>query len=308
MISLRKQQGAAIIVALFMTALVAAMAVAMIERLRVDTRRTELLLNANQAYLDAQGSITWAIDQLNNDWKLQQKGKLIDKTPIKLSNKQNNAVISSTIEDAQGYFNLNNLSDTKYQEAFVRLIRIVSPKTDDKTAQKITLGIADWIKPGIKGSAMDKYYAELNPAYQAPHRPMASASELRLVIGMTQEIYNQLLPYVIALPDPTQININNAPAPVIMCLSKTLKFEGAKAIVMARQQTPFITTQQFTNFEIIKNNPIPEDQITITSNYFLLKTKVTIGQQQTLLYTLLNRITKDQQSNTYILWQTKGTL
>lgn len=308
MISLHRQHGAAIIVALFVTALVAAMAVAMIERLRLDTRRTELLLNANQAYFDAQGSVAWAMDQLNNNWKLQQKNKLIDNTPIKLSNKQNNAVITSKIEDAQGYFNLNNLGDMKNQLDFIRLIRLVSPKTDEKTAQKITLAIADWIKPGIKGSPLDKYYAELNPPYQAPHRPMVSASEMRLVMGMTSEIYNQLIPYVIALPDPTPININSAPAPILMSLSKTLKLEGAKAIIQARQQTPFLTTQQFTSYEIVKNNPIPEDKITVTSNYFLVQSKVIIGQQHTLLYTLLNRMTKDQNSSTYIVWQTKGTL
>ena len=308
MTSLPKQQGAAIIVALFVTALVAAMAVAMMDRLRIDTRRTELLLNADQAYFDSQGSIAWAQDQLNNDWKLQSKDKVIDKTPLTLKSKENNAVIVSTIEDAQGYFNVNNMSDTNYQPDFIRLIRTVAPKISANQAQQIVQAIVDWIKPGVKGSPFDKYYTDLKPSYKAPHRPMASVSELRLVKGISREIYAKLAPFIIALPDVTPININNAPAPVIMSLSKTMTLEAAKSLINYRLQTPFVTPQQFSSYEIVKNNPIPENKITVTSQYFLVQSNVTMGQQQTLIYTLVQRIAKDAQSNITILWQTKGTL
>jgi general secretion pathway protein K len=304
----RNQQGAAIIVALFLTALVAAMAVAMMERFRTDTRRTELLLNANQANFYAQGSVVWAKDQLITNWKNQQPNRIIDKTPIRSTNQQNNALIVNTIEDAQGFFNLNNLSDSNYQASLVQLIKVVSPKTDPATAQAIALGIVDWISPGIKGSAFDRFYAEQNPPYLAPHRPMVSISELRLVKGMTPELFNALSPFITALPNPTPININNTAAPILMSLSNTLTPTSAAALMAYAQKTPFTSTQQFLNFEIVKNNPIPENKITVTSNFFLVKSEITIGQQHLLLYTLLQRLAKDKDAIVIVLWQTKGTL
>ena len=110
--NLLKQTGAAIIVALFVTSLVAIAAIAMITRLRLDTHRTELVLNATQASLYAKGSLDWAIEQLNTDIKESkaQPNKLTDHTPIRSPiQKMNGMSIYSTIYDAQGRYNLNNL-------------------------------------------------------------------------------------------------------------------------------------------------------------------------------------------------------
>ena len=112
-----KQTGSAIVVALFVVALVVISATAMLTRIQQDTRRAQLLLNANQAYFYAQGSIAWAKDQLTNDLKNQQPQQIIDKTPIvSPAKKEESATIESTIYDAQGFFNLNNLSDTNYKD------------------------------------------------------------------------------------------------------------------------------------------------------------------------------------------------
>lgn len=308
MAKLRNQQGAAIIVALFLTALVAAMAVAMIARFHSDTRRTELLLNSTQSYFDAQGALTWARDLLITNWKTQQAGRLIDKTPINSVNHEYNAVINNTIEDAQGFFNVNNLSDKEDQKHFVRLIQMVSPNTETAAAQAIVQGIVDWISPGIKGSPFDRFYASQNPPYLAPHRPMVSISELLLVKGMTPALYNLLAPHIIALPESTAININNTTVPVLMSLSDKMTLDSAKTLVATTAKMPFATLQQFTNSPIVKNNPVPSGKITVTSSYFLVKSEITIGQQHLLLYTLMQRVTKEKDAIMVVLWQTKGTL
>ena len=94
------QRGAAIIVALFVTTLVAIAAIAMIDRLRMDLRRTELLLNDIQGNLYAQGSIQWAMEQLNNNWKQKKPNQIVDPTPIQSPiNEVDHAIISSIIYD-----------------------------------------------------------------------------------------------------------------------------------------------------------------------------------------------------------------
>lgn len=309
MTSLTKQRGAAIIIALFVVALVAIAAAIMIERLRTDIRRTELILNANKAYFYAQGSVLWAMDQLNNDWKQKQPNQIIDKTPIKsTTNKENGATISSTIYDAQGRFNINNLTEPSYLGQFTRLLQSIAPEFDGGKAQNIAFAIFDWITPTANDPTINEYYLKSNPSYRAPHRPMASISELRLVRGMTPELYEKLLPLMIALPKNGPVNVNNAEAPVIMGLSQTMSLDAAKTIQNMREKTPFPTTETFLNLDIVKNNPIEANKITVTSNYFLVETNVKLGQQNLILYTMLERIAQGDQSKTLVLWQSKGTL
>jgi general secretion pathway protein K len=304
---LSKQNGAAIIVALFVTSLVAIASVAMIMRLRIELHDTELVIHATQGYHYAQGSIAWAMEQLNNDWNQKKPNKLVDSTPIKSPiNQVNDTVIRSTIFDTQGRFNINNLSNSDYEDNFILLIMIVDPAIKKETARTITLSIIDWITPGIKNTAIDDYYLKAIPSYRAPHRLMVSVSELRLVKGITPTLYAALAPYLIALPEVTRININNTTAPVLMCLSKTLTLPSAKAILAQSKQSPFTSIQQFSGTDIIKNNPIPEDKITVLSNFFLVKTSV--DHQDTFLYTLLQRIEKNAKPYEVVLWQSKGTL
>src|SRR6185437_2996706 len=108
--------------------------------------------------------------------------------------------------------------------------------------------------------------------------------------------------------DVTKININNATAPVLMCLSKTLTLASANAIIAKRNQTPFTSVQSFLALDILKNNPITENQITTISSYFLVKTSVKVEEQEILLYTLLQRIEKNSHPYEVMLWQSKRKL
>lgn len=305
-----RQRGTAIIVALFLTALVATAAIAMIERLQTDTRRTELLLNNLQANQYAQGSVAWALDQLMNDWKQQKQGKPIDLTPIRSSiNEMNGATISSIIYDAQGKFNLNNLTDTQFQQAFSRLLHIIQPNIDPATAQDITMNIVNWITPGLNNSQLDQYYEKQTPSYRVPHRAMASVSELRMVKGITADIYMKLLPYVTALPEKTKFNINSVPIPVIMSFGPGITPEMAKSLYAFSHQTPITNLDALgTNFPAVKNSPIAQSNLTITSNYFMVLTTISQGNQHTKWFTLVVRILKNQSPIVIILWQSKGTL
>lgn len=305
------QKGAALIVALFVMALVAAAAVAMIWRLNTDVTRTQMILTAHQADLYADGVVAWAIDQLNTDW-LQQKAnpnQLTDKTPLSISDKKDRAEISGTLTDEQGLFNLNNLTDSASQEAFLRLLKNVDPSLDAVTAQDVTAAVIDWISNNARNPAFDEYYLKQKPAYRAPHRLMAHASELRLVRGMTSSLYSKLSPYITALPVITAVNVNNAPVPVLMSLSPHMTREAAKAIELYRVRSPFITPNNFLTLEVVKNNgmAIPADKITVKSDYFRVQSIITLGDERFESHTGLYRSAKDEKPITSIVWHSKGT-
>ncbi len=306
---LHKQRGAAIIVALFVVALVAAASTIMLEQLRIDIRRTQLILDTNKAYLLAQGSIAWAMDQLTQNNQKAQPNTLVDHTPIYMPRTEvQGAKISSILKDAQGFFNINNINEPNYQTNFTRLIRVMDPSLDSAIAEDITLSATDWIFTGAKTPGLDEYYLKMNPSYRAAHRLMVSPSEFRMVKGVTAKLYTQMAPYLIALPATTPININNTEAPVLMSLSMTLSADTAKALVNLAKKTPFKNKEAFLSTEIIKQNPIDAAKITTVSSYFLLETNVTLGNQHLTFYTLLQRTGQGKETKIVMLWQNQGTL
>jgi general secretion pathway protein K len=309
LINQNKQSGAAIVVALFVTALVAAMSIAMMERMRTDIHRTELLLNNIQANQYAQGSIYWAMDVLINNYLQKIPGKVIDQTPVRSPiSKLNGAEISSVIYDAQGKFNLNNLTDPPSQHLFMELLAILQPSMDKNLVKKITLNIVDWITPGLNNTELDKYYSKLSPAYRSPHHAMVSVSELRTIKDITPALFNLLSPYVTALPDKTKLNINSVSIPILMSFSPTITADIAKAFDSARRKTPFASLETLGNFAMIKESPLAQSNLLAESAFFMVKTQVLLGKQQVEFYTLLMRLLKDEKPMVIIVWQSKGTL
>lgn len=301
------QRGIVIIVALFMVALVAAMAYSMMSRLERDTRRTTLLSRDMQAEFYAQGSIAWAIDQLRNNLEQQKPNQLVDIVPIR-SPKQtvNGYTIVSTIYDMQARFNINNLINTESHAEFKKLLQLVDPKLSEEKIQALLLATFDWIKPGQQNE-YTQYYFQLPTPYRPAHKPMVSVSELQLVKGMTPALYQALQPYVTALPNPTPINVQTAEAPVLALLSATLTPQTARALQAIRERSPFVTPEAFVNLDIAKNHKIVDEKKIVTiSSYFLVETDVSIEKQHTVIYTLLERSADQNKIAVAILWQSKG--
>jgi len=307
--SLKKQQGMVIVVALFIVALVAAMAYSMVARLERDTRRTTLILRDTQAEFYAQGSLAWAMDTLRNNWEKKKLNQIVDTIPQQSPvNTVKGYAITSTIYDMQSRFNLNNLTNATAQIDFKKLIQVTAPTVPDEKVLEVMMAVIDWIS-SAKKSAYDEYYANLPLPYRAAHRPMTSVSELRLVMGMTPQLYAALEPYVTALPTGTVINVQTAAAPVLATLSASMTLDAGKNIEKVRVQKPFILPSDFFDLAIVKNHEpdAMKDKITTTSAYFLVVTTVTIESQKIVLYTLLERAENAKKNKVAIniLWQSK---
>lgn len=305
----KAQQGAAIIIALFVTSIIAMAAIAMIDRFRSDLRRTELFIHHTKAYGYAQGSIAWAIARLNTNLKQKKPDNVADRMPMQSpTNTIEDGTISSNIVDQEGLFNLNNLVLPEWQEAFMTLIHLVAPNLSEEERQAIGIAVRDWVSPTGANSALEEYYAKQSPAYPSPHKPMASKSELRLVKGITPALYQALSPYITALPETTNVNVNTAPIPVIRSVYPTLTAEAAAAITAAQHDAPFATIEAFQQCDIVKNHQLDVKKITVISSYFLLKTEVKLADQHVTLYTLLHRLLNNAQPITVVIWQSKGRL
>lgn len=306
---LKKEQGAVIIVALFVMALIAAMSYLMMARLQRDTRRTTLLVHQTQAENYANGSLAWARDQLYNDLLNRKKDRVVDPTPIESPvDHVNNYEIKSTIFDMQSRFNINNLLNQDYQSNFKRLLDQVLSNISQEESRALMSAIFDWIqqKPNDDHTGLSQYYLDQPNPYRPAHRPMKHISELRLVKGMTQARFEQLKPYLTALPSDTKINVQTAPLPVLLSLSLTMTKEDAQKIMESRKDKPITSIENFLKMPGVYNNNLSKDKIEIVSAYFLVETEVTIDDQHFIFHTLLKRSIEDGGGKVSIVWQSKG--
>lgn len=315
-----KNNGSALITALFIMALVASVAVLLSLQQLLAIRSTTQLINADQAALYATGVTAWAHGVLYRNAAESEGEIILDKLPQKLNLRRNNAVIVGNLNDMQARFNLNNLTKQEAIETFVHLLQQVDPDLEASEAQDIALATHAWVASvatsannpqAIKIPDYDKsVYKNHQPAYQAPHQLMASPSEWRWVAGVTTALYQKLQPYITTLPESTKVNLNTAAAPVIAALTG-ITLTDAESIVSDRQDKPFKSLEDFNRHSLMREKKLNGDWFTVSSEFFLVKADVRIAKQRYTQYSLLKREKSVENGKVTVkiapLWQSVGT-
>ncbi|MFQ5469877.1 MAG: type II secretion system minor pseudopilin GspK [Gammaproteobacteria bacterium] len=286
-----RQNGAALITAMLVTAIAAIAAAAMASRQHIDIRRTANVLESEQAGLLAIGVETWAMeilardrdnnktDHLEEDW-----ATVLPPIPVE------GGAVAGSIEDLQGRFNINNLVDNNGKisnddvERFRRLLQAVGQKPD------LVEAVVDWIdkdeQETFPGGAEDGTYLGAEVAYRTPNTLMSSPSELLLVDGFDLDSYTALLPHVIALPERTTINVNTASAQVLMALVQGLTESEADQLIGDRD---YEKVAEFTGHTVLDQRAPPADAISVSSNYFVVKGAVQYGKIELQMISMVNR-------------------
>ncbi len=326
--SVTRQSGVALITAMLIISLVAIISVDMMSDQQLSIRRTGNHLLWDQALQYAQGGEVWArgilrrdrindektetVDHLNEDWASE-----LPLTPI------DGGSIGGMIRDMQAQFNINNLFiDTENKtgeeqqapqqadralKAFKRLLADLELETS------IADAVVDWMDTNVDtrfpDGAEDLAYSEVKNPYRTANRRLAHISELRLVKGVDHEVYEQLLPYVTALPETTRVNVNTASSTVIAALAKEIDSETAKEIVEIREQTPYNSYQDFQ--EQLKKL-LPKDRrpgaqlkelVDVKSSYFRVEAQVQLDKLQLVTHSALKR---SNNNNIGVLYRTQG--
>lgn len=288
-----RQGGAALVTALFVVSLATVTATAMISTAAVDVARTAVTLDSEQAYLYALAVEDWAAGLLTKDGQATATDHLQESWAKALSTLAiNGGELSGYTEDIQGRFNLNNLAQEGEagMRALARLTRLLEVLGLTTT---IVAPIADWVdadqKVRFPDGAEDEDYMRLQPAYRAANRPMVSISELRLVKGVTDDIYKALGPYVTALPEATPVNINTASLPLMMALVAGLGHSSAATLIEERGTEGFPSVDTFlAQLAYIGYRP-EKAGLSVSSHYFRVVAKVNRGRGRLHLTSLLKR-------------------
>ncbi|OGT43508.1 MAG: hypothetical protein A3F13_00195 [Gammaproteobacteria bacterium RIFCSPHIGHO2_12_FULL_40_19] len=333
----QNRNGGALISAIFITAIAAIIATALVVEQRLLIHEGSLVIRGDQGYLNLQGM------QYEAELAIEKYAIALDnhKSPngtfVPLESKlptieMNKMVLSGTIEDEQGKFNLNDLVYSANQPQFVALLRGLMPQIPVQKAYMIAKAITTW----LTSNADDAYYLKWHPPYRAPQDQMADISELQLVMGVTPEIYLALEPYVTALPvqisvqatstpspqtsqppqNPgtpapasnapgTPINVNSASAPVLLTVSPDLSLSKAASIVACRKQYGGFTSTATFIADCVKSQGVTTmNNITTNSTYFLSRTDARYGDHVIVLTRLwVTQIQKNNTLKVVVVWQ-----
>lgn len=153
--------------------------------------------------------------------------------------------------------------------------------------------ILDWLDADsdtrFPNGAEDEYYSRLDTPYRTANGAFADVSELRLVRGMTPEIYAKLAPHVTTLGNSVPINVNTAPAAVLMCLGPGIDRATADLLVSSREIQPWPNLAAFLRHPLLGGRPLLSEGLATQTRWFELRTRVDGADGAVFRRTLLER-------------------
>ena len=291
-------QGSALLSALFIMTLVAICATAMSMRLQLDIYRTRLTIGSDKLYLASQLVNFWASDVLSRPAlgfkSAKEGGKLID-FPKKMEKIYPDVVTKGSLYDLQAVFNLNNISNTKYQSVLINLLEHLLPNIPGQQREKLTSAISYWINPYHPEYHKDdqiNLYLNHRPPYLPGFQFMRSPSELRLITSVNATLYQTLTPSITTLPEVTPININTASSALIMSLGNGLNQTELHEFILAKGHEGFKNINIL--MPLLEKLNIPVDEITLESIYYLSIATTSSTDLNLSSYCVLKR-SKDKQ-------------
>ncbi|MDX2236449.1 MAG: type II secretion system minor pseudopilin GspK [Hyphomonadaceae bacterium] len=253
--TLPRDRGAALVTVLVMVAIIAALAIVVVDAAGFALQRARNLAAMDQTRWYLRGAEAYAAARIETLLAAAPDGARLDEAqwqgkpfvfPL------DDGAMTITLWDAGNCFNLNSLvaaqegggayfASAQGQVLFARLLDLVGARGARDGA--LAAAAADWIdsdsEPGV-GGAEDSAYAAAGLAYRTANTLIGDVSELRRVRGMTAEIAAALAPFVCVRPtaSPNALNVNTLradQAPLLaMTLSQDTSVARAAEILRAR--------------------------------------------------------------------------
>lgn len=309
------QRGIALLTAIILVAIAAIAATAIAWQSQLAARRGIAVFTVTQSLALAQGAEAMAAYALRDNRQknpgIVAPGQAWAKPygPVEMDA---GAVLEAALEDQAGKFNLNNVvmpaaaaggqpgappaatgivplvEDHDAVEQFVALLTGLQINTD------FAARLVDWIDSDIQasfpGGAEDSFYLAEQPPHRTPNMPLTSVSEL-LAMGMDRASYDKLAPLVSALPVGSKLNICTAPGAVLDAISGQRSYAlDTQALVTQRQQfkcypdkAAFLSSISGARHDYVAKH------VGTDSQYFRLRTWISIGTTRFTLYSLLNQ-------------------
>lgn len=218
-----------------------------LQRSMIDFARLVLTQDMRTSQADHLGE-TWALPL--NDSKVADFVKNED-----IPDELKSISVNGAITDAQGLFNLRNLSNAAGVLVYSRLLTNLglNPNLAQQTAQTL----------------------------QENQIAIQDISDLIYIPGYSESMIEMLRRYVIALPATSTVNINTAPAEVLMAVFPALSRSSANNLVQQRANTP---AKNFNEINTLlarsgagSNVMVDASLVNINSQFWIADSAVKIG-------------------------------
>jgi len=307
----RRQLGVALVVALLVVALAALLIAGLLDRGELGAARTRNQLRESQAGAYAQGLEAYAALVLRKDeddsggssdsaddvWAIP-----LPPTPVP------GGEITATMQDLNGRFNLNNLSpDAPNSSSWLGKFQLLlqALKLDPALAQ----AVHDWMDSGAAAEAGDNWYLGQAIPYRPAHRMFAHVSELRMVRGVSGDVYVQLAPHVVALPPGTLINVNTATVPVLRTLDANVTQQMAQALWQQGHAHYSDVSALLKDPAIANLGPSvmnPGAYYSVQSHYFVARGDITLDGLPFTFFSLIERRAGGADGGIHVLQRSRG--
>jgi general secretion pathway protein K len=319
-----RQRGIALLTAIILVAVAAITATAIAWQSQLSARRGIAVFTVAQSLALAEGAEAMAAYALR-DSRQKNQGVVSPSQawakpygPVELDA---GAVLEASLEDQAGKFNLNSvvmpagggpggpgggavpggggvLPATLGGVPLVQNPDAVAAFTALLEDLKIDPGFAarlvDWIdsdsQPTFPGGAEDTFYLAEQPPRRTLNMPLTSISEL-LALGLDRASYDRLAPFVTALPVDTKLNLCTAPGEVLDAMAGQHSYAlDAQALRAQRAQFKcFPDKAAYLSSVASTRKAYVQQHVGTDSQYFRLRTWITIGTTRFTLYSLLNQ-------------------
>ncbi len=240
----QRQRGVALITVMLVFVIATLMATQMLRTSYMALKRTGNLIDSTQARYYALGAEELGRQLLLNDLKASPGGQGTDTLreswasgQLSFEDPENDATIDVRITDLAGRFNINSLVDRAGKPQPVQIARFQRLLRTLDIDPAVAYAAADWIDADgatSRGGSESSAYG-LRFLYD---RPMLDPSELLGLPGMDAEAWKRLAPLVSALPPGVPLNVNTAPAEVLLAYAEKSTPAQMEQFVQVRDQQP----------------------------------------------------------------------
>lgn len=296
---MRRQAGVALVTVLLVVSIVTMVCGGLIARQQLSIRNAGNQLVVNQAWHYAMGGEALGQAVLLRDLKapgndprapvdhpLEAWAQPLPIFPI------DGGEIAVSIEDLAGRFNLNSLVlDDRPDEQAVKRFRRLLLRLEIE--QPYAERLIDWLdgdqEPSGEYGAEDNHYLLSQPPYRTAGQEMKDVSELRLLLGMTEQDYQRLAPHVAALPAQVQLNVNTAGALVLSSLADNLDPVSAQGLISGRGKEGYRDVRSFLDQPGLAGTGVMAAGLGVGSHFYQVRSEVRLGERRQVLLSTLQR-------------------
>ena len=269
-------------------------------------------------------------DSLQEDWADEETmAALVEQIPfengkleVKIIDEMSKIQINALVKYPEG--TAFNEPQRKIWERFAggliaayELLGDEAPDLDDLEPMDLISAIKDWIDTdediitGLNGAESD-YYKELDPPYECKNGPFDDLSEVRLVKGVTPELFNgiagaaglsnYITVYGVEKKDgnnfsyPGKVNINTAELPILKVLLPPANEDFADLLIEYREATSgkqytndITNINWYKNVPGLNNVPIDEELISVSSSVFRIVATATLNDVRAITTAIVQR-------------------